>query len=101
MENRAFGVQLDLSGSTGLACDPDTLDGNRPQKWCGDFAEFNFEWLAMSLPAQPETEPIRDHEGSEDDRAQRYDQISERDQQQTIFRHPRPLLTRQMDYSQS
>ena len=92
MENRAFGVQLDLSGGAGLACDPDALDGNRPQKWCGDFAEFNFQLLAMRLPAQPETDPIRDHEGSEDDRAQRHDQSSERDQQQTIFRHPRPLL---------
>ena len=41
MKNRALGVELDLSAGAIFAFDPDALDGNRPQKWRGDFAELN------------------------------------------------------------
>ncbi len=89
MENCVLGSEFDLSGGALLAGDPDALDGNRPQKRCGDFGDFDFQMLAMGLPVQPKTEPVRDNEGGKDDRAQRHHQNGERDQQQTVFRHRR------------
>src|SRR5882762_8284189 len=45
MEDRALGVEFDLSGGAFLACDSDALDRNRSQKRRGDFAELDFQLL--------------------------------------------------------